>query len=408
MPGFHERNGRLLPSSRPAWDNLICSMPQVPRTLAFARCDFARRSNLNAPLAALSDLRIFDEVIDVRTPLEFDADHIPGASNAPVLTDDERILVGTHYKQVSAFEATRMGAAMVARNIAYHLDTAFKDRPRTWRPLIYCWRGGKRSGAMTIWLNAIGWKACQLDGGYKAYRKDVRERLTTLPTQFEYIVLTGNTGSGKTRLLRALERAGEQILDLEGLACHRGSVLGEIPGKDQPTQKAFDSQLVAAFRKLSPKMPVFVEAESKRIGQLYLPGELSQALHQSKCVCIETALEERISFLCDDYRHLFDDPAYLKGQLDRLVDLLGRETIHTLHSLVEAGSMQELYRRLILQYYDPAYRRSSDRYFKKTPHSIEFVLHPNDPDLIDQASALARRVRTESVDRLVPMSPWSG
>ncbi len=329
----------------------------------------------------------------MRTPLEFEADHIPGATNAPVLSNEERVLVGTHYKQVSAFDATRIGAALAARNVAHHLETIFSDRPRTWRPLIYCWRGGKRSGAVTMWFNTIGWRACQLDGGYKAYRKVVRDALTVLPTEFEYIVLAGNTGSGKTRLLRALERVGEQILDLEGLARHRGSVLGEIPGKRQPSQKGFDSQLWAVLSKLTSAAPVFVEAESKRIGQLYLPDSLAHALRRSRCVLVETALEERIAFLCQDYKHLFDDPGYLKVQLDRLVELLGRDTIQAWHALVDTGSMQELYRRLILQYYDPAYQRSGEQHFQRATHSTVFPLHPNETDLIDQARELARLVK---------------
>jgi tRNA 2-selenouridine synthase len=180
----------------------------------------------------------FDEIIDVRTPLEFAEDHIPGALNAPVLSNEERVIVGTMYRQVSPYEATRVGAAMVARNIARHLDTTFADRPRNWRPLIYCWRGGKRSGSMTAWFNLIGWQARQLDGGYKAYRRSVCATLDTLPAQFRYITLVGHTGCGKTRLLNALRAEGAQTLDLEALARHRGSLLGALPGVPQPTQKA--------------------------------------------------------------------------------------------------------------------------------------------------------------------------
>ena len=348
------------------------------------------KPTLNIPLATFSEYRDFDEVIDVRTPLEFETDHIPGATNAPVLSNEERILVGTHYKQVSAFDATRIGATLAARNIARHLETIFTDRPRTWRPLIYCWRGGKRSGAVTLWFNAIGWKACQLAGGYKAYRKVVRDTLAVLPTEFQYIVLAGNTGSGKTRLLHALERAGEQVLDLEGLACHRGSVLGGMPGKRQPSQKGFDSRLWAVLSKLTSTAAVFVEAESKRIGQLCLPDALAHALRRSRRILVETTLEERIAFLSQDYKHLFDDPGYLKAQLDRLIELLGRDTIKEWHTLVDRGCMRELYRRLILQYYDPAYRRSGERHFQPSTDSTVFPLHPNETDLIDQARELAR------------------
>src|SRR6201996_560077 len=146
-------------------------------------------AKLKSLLAPLDELARFDEIVDVRTPLEFAEDHLPGAINAPVLSNEERVIVGTMYKQVSPFEATRVGAAMVARNIAWHLDNTFAGRPRNWRPLIYCWRGGKRSGSMTTWLNLIGWQARQLDGGYKSYRGSVVEALGTLPRQFRYVVL---------------------------------------------------------------------------------------------------------------------------------------------------------------------------------------------------------------------------
>ena len=181
--------------------------------------------NLLVPLDRLAD---FDEIIDVRTPLEFTDDHIPGALNAPVLSNEERVRIGTMYKQVSPFEAARVGAALVARNIAQYLDTVFAARPRNWRPLIYCWRGGTRSGSMTTMFNMIGWQARQLEGGYKTYRRATIETLERLPAAFRYIALTGPTGSGKTRLLHALSVAGAQTLDLEQLAAHRGSLLGRI------------------------------------------------------------------------------------------------------------------------------------------------------------------------------------
>ena len=184
-------------------------------------------------LAGLDRLDDFDEIIDVRSPLEFADDHIPGAVNAPVFSNDERARVGTLYRQ-SPFDATRLGAALAARNIAAHLDTTFADRPQGWRPLIYCWRGGKRSGSMTVMFNMIGWRARQLDGGYKTYRRATLDLLDTLPPTLRLIVLTGPTGSGKTRLLDALAQAGAQTLDLEALAAHRGSLLGAWPGMAQP------------------------------------------------------------------------------------------------------------------------------------------------------------------------------
>ena len=202
--------------------------------------------------ANLSQLGEFDEIIDVRTPSEFAEDHIPGAINCPVLSDEERITVGTLYKQVSPFEARKVGAALVARNIAFHLQTRFHDRPKSWHPMIYCWRGGQRSSAMCIILAQVGWAAQKLEGGYKAYRRDVLEKLEALPQNLTFRVICGPTGSGKSYLLAALADNGQQVLDLEMLAGHRGSVLGKIPGQSQPSQKWFDSALLEALQKLDP------------------------------------------------------------------------------------------------------------------------------------------------------------
>src|SRR3954468_20248094 len=185
------------------------------------------------------DFKNFDTLIDARTPAEYTLDHIPGAVSAPVLDDRQRVEVGTLYKQVSPFEAKKLGGALIAQNVARHVDQLFRGKDKNWRPLVYCWRGGKRSGAMAHVLREIGWDARTLEGGYRAYRRWVVEQLATVPETFNYIVVHGATGSGKSRLLAALGRAGAQVLDLEGLAQHRGSVLGSLPGAPQPTQKTF-------------------------------------------------------------------------------------------------------------------------------------------------------------------------
>ena len=331
-------------------------------------------------LATLADLGRFDDIIDVRTPLEFADDHIPGAINAPVLSNEERVIIGTMYKQVSPFEATRYGAALVAQNIAHHLQTTFADKPQNWKPLVYCWRGGKRSGSMTAWLNLIGWRARQLQGGYKTYRTQVLEKLGEMPQLFRFQVLCGLTGSGKTRLLRALADCGSQVLDLEALASHRGSLLGALPGIPQPSQKGFDSRLLVALQHLDPVRPVFVEAESKKIGNIQLPDALMRALAGADCIRVETSLEERVDFLCDDYAALFDDLEMFKQNLDRLTELRGKQTIARWHALIDAGARAELFRELIEQHYDPAYRSSSHYLYPKLPDARAFTYHPTAPD----------------------------
>ncbi|HDR8951968.1 tRNA 2-selenouridine(34) synthase MnmH [Burkholderia vietnamiensis] len=330
----------------------------------------------------------FDEIIDVRTPLEFAEDHIPGALNAPVLSNEERVIVGTMYRQVSPYEATRVGAAMVARNIARHLDTTFADRPRNWRPLIYCWRGGKRSGSMTAWFNLIGWQARQLDGGYKAYRRSVCATLDTLPAQFRYITLVGHTGCGKTRLLNALRAEGAQTLDLEALARHRGSLLGALPGVPQPTQKAFDSGLVGTLERFDPAWPVFVESESRKIGLVQLPLALLDAFRAGPWVQVEAAHDERIAFLLDDYAHLFDDPDAFKAQLARLIGLHSREEVAHWSALIDADARADLFRALIDRHYDPAYARTYRSSYDRPNRVLTFTFRPNAADARDQARAL--------------------
>jgi tRNA 2-selenouridine synthase len=289
----------------------------------------------------------FDEMIDVRTPLEYEEDHIPGAINAPVLSNQERVIIGTMFKQASAHEATRLGAAMVARNIAHHLDTLFMDKPENWKPLIYCWRGGKRSASMTSWFNLIGWKARQLEGGYKSYRRWVLQNLETQPPAFNYFVLIGHTGTGKTRLLHALAAQGAQVLDLEALARHRGSILGAVPRYRQPSQKAFDSALLEVLAGFDTGKPVFIEAESKRIGQITLPMSLVSGMHDSACIRIVASLEERLAFLLEDYGPLFDDHEQFKQQLTLLSSLHGRSVIQRWHEMIDRDAREALFRELI-------------------------------------------------------------
>jgi tRNA 2-selenouridine synthase len=166
----------------------------------------------------VSQLDAFDEVIDVRSPAEFALDHVPHAVNCPVLDDAERAKVGTLYAQVSPFDAKKLGAALVSKNIARHIEERFRGKEKGWRPLVYCWRGGQRSGAMAHVLRQIGWDAATLQGGYRAYRREVLVHLDTLPARFDFRVVCGATGSGKSRLLEALAAQGAQVLDLEHLA----------------------------------------------------------------------------------------------------------------------------------------------------------------------------------------------
>ncbi len=316
-----------------------------------------------------SVLTAFDAILDARSPAEFAEDHVPGALSLPVLDDAERAQVGTIYKQVGTFQARRLGAALVARNIARHLEAVLADRPRDWRPLVYCWRGGKRSASLAHVLREVGWDAQTLEGGYRAYRRGVVEQLARLPRGIRFRVVHGATGSGKSRLLRALARAGAQVLDLEELAAHRGSVLGDLPDRPQPTQKLFESHLYAELAALDRARPVYVEGESRKIGQLQVPQALIETMRESECVLLEAATAARVALLMEEYRHFFADPAALGAQLDCLLRLHGRERVESWKALAARAAWEQLVERLLEEHYDPAYRRSAQRNFPRLPQA---------------------------------------
>ena len=300
----------------------------------------------------------FDVVIDVRSPSEFAEDHLPGALNLPVLNDAERERVGTMYKQISSFEAKKAGAALVSRNIAQYLESHFSDKPRSYRPLVYCWRGGSRSGSLTHILQKIGFPAQQLDGGYKAYRRHVSSELLRLPPLFAYRVVCGTTGSGKSRLLQALAAAGAQVLDLEALAAHRGSLLGALPDQRQPSQKSFESAIWFALARFDFTQAVYVESESRKIGALRVPEVLISAMRASPCVRLEVPLEARVKLLTEDYAHFLRDPATISSQLAHLIPLRGHETVSAWQTLAHQHAWDQLVAALLEQHYDPAYLRS--------------------------------------------------
>src|SRR5712691_11027538 len=335
----------------------------------------------------VAQLDAFDEVIDVRSPAEFALDHVPEALNCPVLDDAERAYVGTLYKQVSPFDAKKIGAALVSKNIAQHIDERFRGRDRGWRPLVYCWRGGQRSSAMAHVLRQVGCDAATLAGGYRAYRREVMAQLDETPRRFGFHVVCGATGSGKSRLLAALAAQGAQVLDLERLARHRGSLLGELPGDPQPSQKMFDSLAWSALKRFDPARPVFVEAESKKIGQLQVPGQLLDRMREGECLRLEVPLPERVRFLVGEYRHFLEDPAALKEKLQCLTSRYGHAVIGRWLAQTDSGAWDELVADLLVTHYDPSYLRATTQnylhYDKARPLSFEQL----DDDSLKRAAA---------------------
>jgi tRNA 2-selenouridine synthase len=299
----------------------------------------------------------FDAIIDVRSPAEFALDHIPGAINLPVLDDDQRATVGTEYMQGSKFLARRAGAAMVARTIAAHLEGALADRGGGFKPLVHCWRGGQRSGAMVTVMDQVGWPVTVLEGGYQTWRRQVKAALYDQPLAHRLVLLDGPTGSGKTALLAALAGRGAQTLDLEALAAHRGSLFGALPG-GQPSQKAFETRLHDALARLDPARPVLVEAESSKIGARVLPPSLWAAMSAAPVVELTVPLAARVAHIVETYVDIAADPAALDLALTRLPRHHAKAAVAEWRAMAARGEIAELAAALIEAHYDPAYRRT--------------------------------------------------
>ena len=312
---------------------------------------------------ALASLSQFDTIIDARTPAEHAEDRLPGAVNWPSLDNDQRIVIGTMYKQVNAFEAKKRGAAMVARNVAAHIERELLDKPKGWKPLVYCWRGGNRSGAMATIFSAIGFHVTLLEGGYKAFRQAVLAEIPLLAQNLNFRVVCGPTGVGKTRLLHALAREGAQVLDLEALAEHRSSVRGQLPGQPQPSQRLFDSRVWTALRAFDPKRPVYVEAESKRVGNVTVEDSLMARMRSSPCLTVALSPEARVTLLMEDYAQFSSDTEFFCERLGLLTVLRGKSTVAAWQAQARAGDTPGVVQSLLSQHYDPKYEESMRRNF---------------------------------------------
>ena len=315
----------------------------------------------------------YSAIIDARTEDEYALDHLPGAQNWPSLNNAERIVIGTLYKQVGPFEAKKKGAAMVAANISKHIENHVFGLPKDWQPLVYCWRGGKRSGSLALILGQIGFKVAIIEGGYKAFRTAL---IAAIPAQVERLswrVICGPTGSGKTRLLHCLRAQGAQVLDLEGLANHRSSVLGIVPGEPQPSQKHFDTLLWDALRNMDPTKPVYVESESRKVGNLAVPESLILAMRASPCYQLELADEERVQLLLEDYDFFVKDPALFSKRLDALVAIRGKQVVEDWQAQIASDHIEDVVRDLLKLHYDPTYFASMKRNFLQIEKAKKLV-----------------------------------
>ena len=340
---------------------------------------------------AIAQLAAFSAVIDARSESEHAEDRLPGAVNWPVLNDAQRADIGTQYKQASPFDARKRGAVMAARNIASHIETRAANLPRNWKPLVYCWRGGQRSGSLALVLGEIGFQVHVLEGGYREFRRAVLAELETLPAKFSFRVLCGRTGSAKSRLLQALAVQGEQVLDLEGLACHRGSVLGPEPGRPQPSQKAFETQLWQALRGYDPEQPVYVEGESRTIGRLRVPEQLINTVRGAACLQVQMSLAGRVAFLLRDYAHFVSDTESFCARLAALRELRGAAVVEDWQRRArtgQAGQLADVVEELLTQHYDPVYERSMQRNFSLYGQALAVALDNGNTATL-QAAALA-------------------
>ncbi len=324
----------------------------------------------------------YSEIIDVRSQGEFAEDHIPGAINLPVLNNAERAEVGTIYQQVCPFTARKIGTALVTRNIYQHLSQHFAAKDQDYRPLIYCWRGGQRSGSMALVLTQIGWRVTVLEGGYKTYRAYVRQELEHLPKQFTYQILSDLTGSGKTYILDKMRQRGAQVLDLENLAGHRGSLLGQEWHKElssQPSQKYFETLLIQQLQQFNSHQPVWVESESTKIGQIYLPQSLWEKMRLGNSVEVQLPVAARVHLLLQEYPHLVNHTDILKRKLEKLKFRCGWEKLSQWYKLIDDGEWELFLQDILFCYYDPRYKASIKRYFSQAERLLSI------PDLSDSS-----------------------
>jgi len=366
------------------WSQALSAKPAEP--LSSSDAPLTNQGAAKAPLP-------FDLIIDVRSEGEFALEHWPGAVNWPVLNNDERILVGTLYKQTSAFEAKKKGAALVAANIAKHIERHVLDQPKSWQPLIYCWRGGNRSGSLSLVLSQIGFKVHLLEGGYKAFRHQVMQDLESLITPFRFEVIAGPTGSGKTRLLQTLKTQGAQVLDLEGLAHHKSSVLGFTPNQPQPSQKHFDTLIWEQFHHMDPSRVVYIESESKKVGNLSVPQALIDAMRASPCHVVDLPLPARVSLLIEDYPHLVEDPVLFQKKLQALSPIRGQEMVNHWCTLISQGRIPEVVESLLINHYDPTYFSSMKKNFKQLPSALVHELKGHE---IPHFQALSQTIMSQA------------
>lgn len=332
----------------------------------------------------------FDTIIDVRSPLEFAEDHIVGAINCPVLSDLERQKVGTIYKKESSFKAKIIGSSLTAKNIAFHIENNFMEKKGSWQPLIYCWRGGQRSKAFSIVLSEVGWRTNQLKGGYKEYRNQVINFLDNIGPKLKITLISGKTGSAKTKILKSIENEGGQILDLEGLANHKGSLLGKIPDLIQPSQKFFESLIFNKIQKLNLKDKIYIEAESSKIGNIHIPKSIWKKMINSPRIEISANVELRAKFLVSDYDYMCNDPTLINPIIKGLKNRLSKKLFDEWTNLIDRKKWFDLTKSFLENHYDPSYSSNTIKNDRKVIKKIT-ATSLNNSDIKDIAKRILNK-----------------
>jgi tRNA 2-selenouridine synthase len=288
-------------------------------------------------------------ILDVRSPKEFHQGHIPGAISFPLFTDEERAIVGTAYARKGKETALLKGLEIVGPKLGSFVKSAFELAPGN-EVLVHCWRGGMRSEAMAWLMQFAGIKTSVLAGGYKAYRRFIRESFAQSPP---LIVLGGMTGSGKTEILQYLSSRGEQVIDLEGIANHKGSAFGAMGQADQPTNEQFENNLAAKWLDLDADKPVWIEDESRNIGKVIIPGPLYEKMSRAKVVLIDVPFAERVKRLSDEYGRFAETE--LAAVLSKISKRIGADVASSAIKALKEGHVENAV-STVLRYYDKTYQ----------------------------------------------------
>ena len=291
-------------------------------------------------------------VIDVRSPAEYQRGHIPGSINIPLFDDEGRAKVGTVYKTAGKEKAMLTGLELAGPRLPEILSAALQidQKYQTGRKLrIYCWRGGKRSNSVGWLLANSGFSIKILKGGYKAFRNFVLQQFTK---KYKLKILGGYTGSGKTQILHKMRNAGKQVIDLEALACHRGSAFGAMTGVPQPTQAMFENLLATDLLEIKPENEVWLEDESRLIGKLSIPHELWLQMRSVPVTFVDVSRPDRAAYLANEYKNLTNEQ--IIDSLNRIQKRIGGENFKTALSALNQNDREKV-AHIVLEYYDRAY-----------------------------------------------------